>query len=432
MSYRLGTALTRGAVTVGAIAAVLMHGANALADPVLQNDFYTPNATTYTVTTPGFLSNDSSTTGGLHATSVNLTGTQGTVSAFADGSFIFTPTMGLSTNTSFSYTAQDSSGTSASAVVTLDMVSTLPKGVADSYTPNAKVFTVAAPVGLLTNDTGGIGSLHATSINLTGTQGSVAAFADGSFTFTPTTGLATNTSFSYTMSDQLGRISSANVVFDMVSTLPQAVADTYTPNAKVFSVAASAGLLANDTGGIGALKAVSINLTGTQGGVAAFADGSFTFTPTVGLSSNTGFSYNMTDELGRTSSATVMFDLVSTLPKAADDYYSMMAGDVLTINLPGLLGNDTGGIGSLHATSINLTGTQGSVAAFADGSFTFNPTAGFVGDTSLSYTMADTLGRVSSATVFLSVEGNSVSEPNSLALLIIAVGLFGLQRRRRS
>jgi hypothetical protein len=299
----------------------------------------------------------------------------------------------------------------------------------DLYTPDATVFTVSSP-GFLANDTSSTGGLRATSIDLTGTQGTVAAFPSGGFTFTPTQGLATNTSFSYTAVDSSGVSGTATVTLDMVSTLPKAVADIYTPNATTFTVASSAGFLTNDTGGIGGLHATSIDLTGTQGTVAAFPSGGFTFTPVHGLATNTSFTYNLADQLGRVSSATVTLDMISTLPKAINDHYKLLVGDILSIDLPGMLMNDTGGIGGLHATSIDLTGTQGTVAAFPSGGFTFTPTSGLLGETSFSYWIADALGRVSSATVFVSVEENAVPEPSSFALLMAALGLLSIHRKR--
>ncbi|MBL8333507.1 MAG: cadherin-like domain-containing protein, partial [Rubrivivax sp.] len=174
------------------------------AAPVLLDDAYTPTSAVFVVPAPGVLANDSSASGGLRVLSLDITGLQGTVTAFPNGRFSFTPAPGLATDTSFRYTATDNGGGLAAATVRFDMVSTLPLALPDNYTPNGATFVVPAAQGLLANDSGGIGSLQVLSLDITGTQGTVTAFADGRFSFTPAPGLATDTSFAYTLVDSAG------------------------------------------------------------------------------------------------------------------------------------------------------------------------------------------------------------------------------------
>ena len=290
--------------------------AKANATPVTADDFYTPNATIFTVSSStGVLANDSSDVGGLYAASYSPP-PGGALSLFTDGSFTFTPNYGLATNTSWTYTATDSSGAKSSATVTFDMESTLPQAVDDSYTPNATTFSIAEPQGLLTNDTGGIGNVMAMSYTPTA-DGTVNLFTDGSFTFTPNYGLATNTSFTYVISDQLGRTSSATVTFDMESTLPQAVDDSYTMLAGDILSLGPLGLLGNDFGGIGSLEVISFSPI-TDGLLSVFTDGAFMFTPGLGFYGTTHFDYWIGDALGRQSLATAWIEVLpGTVPEPA-------------------------------------------------------------------------------------------------------------------
>lgn len=422
------TALLLGSCT-------LVFSAVAEAVPVLADDFYTPDALVYTVSAPGVLANDSSTAGGLQVVSLNITGLQGSITGFPDGRFVFTPQTGLASNTSLTYTAQDASGARATATMTFDMVSTLPRASADAYTPHTTVFSVAAPNGLLANDTGGIGGLRTVAVNATNLRGSVTGFPDGHFTFTPTAGLAVDTSFTYTVADGLGRTSTGVATFDMTSTLPTAVTDRYTPTASLLSVDVVHGLLANDRGGIGALRAVSVDVTGTRGSIIAFPDGHFTFAPTYGSRTDTSFRYTMSDELNRTSTADVLIDMESTLPIAVLDAYTIATNQVLDVAAAGLLANDFNGIGRLSLLDLDVTGLAGSVTGYPDGRFRFAPLAGFVGTTHFAYDVVDELGRTSRATVDLLVTAASsgqVPEPETLGLILLSlVPLWRLRKARR-
>jgi hypothetical protein len=92
-------------------------------------------------------------------------------------------------------------------------------------------------------------------------------------------------------------------------------------------------------------------------------------------------------------------------PTARDDDYSQHAGTVLTVSAAqGLLANDSDADGdAITVATFDTTGTQGAVQALADGSFSFTPMAGFVGDTRFTYAVVDAYGGRSQATVTLHV-----------------------------
>jgi hypothetical protein len=88
-------------------------------------------------------------------------------------------------------------------------------------------------------------------------------------------------------------------------------------------------------------------------------------------------------------------------PIAANDTYSA-TGNV-EINVPsgsGVLTNDTLNNGTI--SSVDTTGTQGNVTVNSDGSFTYNPKAGFTGADTFTYTLTN-IGGSSTGTVTVNV-----------------------------
>jgi len=102
---------------------------------------------------------------------------------------------------------------------------------------------------------------------------------------------------------------------------------------------------------------------------------------------------------------------VKVTPIAYDDAYSLTGNTPITISAAqGLLLNDVdpdgaGGNAGLTVTSVDTTGTQGTVAFNANGSFTFTPTTGFVGITAFKYYVQDAqgLGNVTEGIVTMTV-----------------------------
>ncbi|WP_198937998.1 Ig-like domain-containing protein, partial [Pelomonas sp. KK5] len=132
--------------------------------------------------------------------------------------------------------------------------------------------------------------------------------------------------------------------------------------------------------------------------------GRLRFTPTSGFTGDTTFSYKVADGFGGQATALVTISVGNAAPVAAKDSYTLYAGQLLDIPAPGLLANDSDADGdALAISSIDVTGTQGTVQVFADGRMRFTPTAGFIGSTSFSYQVADGLGGTATGQVELKV-----------------------------
>ena len=91
------------------------------------------------------------------------------------------------------------------------------------------------------------------------------------------------------------------------------------------------------------------------------------------------------------------------VPEAQDDSYSATVDTTLNVAPPGVLVNDTAGIGT-NLTAVLVNGpANGTLNLNADGSFSYTPAAGFVGTDSFTYQANDGVTNSSTATVTLSV-----------------------------
>ncbi|MGB8434535.1 MAG: DUF2341 domain-containing protein [Burkholderiales bacterium] len=187
----------------------------------------------------------------------------GLVTDNGDGTFNYNPNgafnylaVGESTTDTFSYTVSDGNGGTATATVTLTITGTddLPVAVADTDTIAEDAVSVAGNVR--TNDTLGDGTaaLNVTTLNgsATGSYGTIALGADGSYTYTldntnPAVqqlapGDTLTETFNYTLTDKDSDTSSANLVITITGVNDAAVLTTsggtlaYTENGTFTSV----------------------------------------------------------------------------------------------------------------------------------------------------------------------------------------------------
>lgn len=212
------------------------------------------------------------------------------------------------------------------------------------------------------------------------------------------------------------------------------------------SFTTGAGVLANDENADEnppmTARVVRAPFSGT---VAMNSDGTFTYTPNENFSGVDSFEYVAVAN-GLESPPTPVFINVESTPDpptASDDTYAVRNNETLDINdVTGVLSNDTGE----SALKLVLDQSGGEVVAheaglfvwnntngnFADGSFIFEPTAGFVGSAVFTYTVEDSQGLRDTATVTINVlpstlpgdlDGDGDIDSTDLATL---VGNFGL------
>jgi hypothetical protein len=185
--------------------------------PVANNDSYTATAgRTLTVAAPGVLYNDAGigTLRALLATNV----AHGALNLSSNGGFTYTAANNFSGTDTFVYRATDGVSTSATATVTLTVISNqIPVANNDRYVGLMNTNLVASPPGVLVNDTDADGDAL-TAVLVTGpTNGTLALSANGGFTYTPGTNFIGADSFTYRANDGLANSSVATVGISILS-----------------------------------------------------------------------------------------------------------------------------------------------------------------------------------------------------------------------
>ena len=115
------------------------------------------------------------------------------------------------------------------------------------------------------------------------------------------------------------------VTFEMpVDTPPAAVNDSYTTLEDTALIIATPGVLGNDTDADSDPLTASLVASPTHGTVSLAANGSFTYTPTIGYNGSDSFTYRANDGGQNSNLATVSLTVtpVSDAPSAGDDSYT--------------------------------------------------------------------------------------------------------------
>ena len=240
------------------------------------------------------------------------------------------------------------------------------------------------------------------------------------------------------MRDADGKTAEATVVIHVLENRPPvAMEDSYlVGEGQTLSIAA-AGFLTNDYDPEGGpVTAILISDGVDNGTLSAFPDGRFTYTPDAGFSGTDSFTYRMRDDAGKTSEATVFITVLENLPPVTlDDSYAVTAGETLNIAASGFLTNDLDPEGGAVTATVITDGVDnGSLSAFADGSFNYTPDPGFSGTDSFTYRARDDAGKSAEATVFITVLENlpPVALDDSYSVAGIAAGARSAVGSRQS
>ncbi|EDX87629.1 PKD domain protein [Synechococcus sp. PCC 7335] len=188
---------------------------------------------------------------------------------------------------------------------------------------------------------------------------------------------------------------------------PVAALDNATTTANVPLLITEAELLSNDELGDTPTTITDVDtLSANNGTIVDNADGTYTYRPADDFVGQDTFNYTITDIDGDTSSAVVIVEVsaADSQPIAVDDSATTGEGNAITLSEIALLNNDSLGDEPTTITAVDTTSTEGGVIVDnADGSYTYTPAPGFVGIDSFDYTIADTDGDSSTATVSVEV-----------------------------
>ena len=79
-------------------------------------------------------------------------------------------------------------------------------------------------------------------------------------------------------------------------------------------------------------------------------------------------------------------------PVASDDHFDALLGEQLLVSAPGVLGNDYDIDGGTFTVGTASAASAGALTMKTDGSFSYTPPVGFVGDATFTYRALDKTG----------------------------------------
>ncbi len=276
--------------------------------------------------------------------------------------------------------------------------------------------------------------------NTSPSHGTLILNTNGSFTYTPAANYSGTDSFTYKIIDNFleSNAATVNLTINPVNDRPVAVDDHYSTNEDVpLIVPASTGLLVNDYDLEGSPVVVSGFISTSHGTLSIPTnDGSFTYTPALNYHGTDQFSYLIYDGALTSlnfATVTITINAVNDAPVANEDSYTTTEDTALTINLPGVLSNDTDS-NSTNLTAAKVTNpAHGTVTLNPNGSLTYTPTSNWNGADSFTYKASDGALDSNVATVTIAVTpvndapvaaSDSYSTDRDISLNISAPGVL--------
>jgi VCBS repeat-containing protein len=333
----------------------------------------------------------------------------GVVELNADGTYSFTPDADWNGTDSFTVRTTDAEGGTTEQVVTVTV------GAVD----DAAIITATGGSGA--EDSVITGTISATDVDggvagieLVGdvSHGELILNADGSYSFTPDADWNGSDSFTVRVTDGQGGVSERTIDINVASVEDDSQLATTGGSGAEDTVITGTITASDADGGV-----ASVELVGdvSHGDLRLNADGSYSFTPDADWNGSDSFTVRITDVNGAVTDRTVdltvesVDDAVTTggividdpsTPEAETLPVESAAIDEDTVLTFTVDAHDVEG----EAIAITFADNpDGSVTVNPDGTYSFTPTGDFTGETTLTYTVTDAGGAVTTNSVTITV-----------------------------
>ncbi|MFS0701690.1 Ig-like domain-containing protein [Cellulomonas sp. 179-A 4D5 NHS] len=338
----------------------------------------------------------------------------GSVVPLPSGQLQYTPATGFAGTDTFDYTVTDGALTDT-ATVTVTVANADP--VANPDATGTLPDTPATNIDVLANDTDPNIPSTTQLLQVTGasaTNGASVVVNNGAtLTVTPAAGFAGDITVTYTLSDGAGGTATGILTVSVDNATPVAAPDgpVDTPTDTPVRI----DVLANDTDPNGdTLTIVPGTLTlpvdgdGTTQGTVTLDNGQVRYVPAPGFAGTVTFDYDVSDGNGGTATGTVTVTVENAAPVADDETAFTTVDTAVTVDV--LAGDTDANIpGTTQVLQVTgaIANSGAGVALNNDGTLTVTPAAGFAGDITVTYTVADGAGGTDTGALTVTVDNAS-------------------------
>jgi len=370
----------------------------------------------------------------LSVAGVSVDPSQGTVTDNGDGTYSFEPAADFNGDVSLSFDVSDgSTTTTASADLSVDAVNDAP------VVSNVELGT-ASEDGSITfseadllsgaSDVDG-DDLSVAGVSVDPAQGTVTDNGDGTYSFEPSADFNGDVSLSFDVSDgSTTTTASADLSVDAVNDAPvvsNVELGTASEDGSITFSEADLLAGASDVDGDD-LSVAGVSVDPAQGTVTDNGDGTYSFEPAADFNGDVSLSFDVSDgTTTTTASAELSVDAVNDAPVVSNVELGTASEDgSITFSEADLLSGASDVDGDdLSVAGVSVDPAQGSITDNGDGTYSFEPSADFNGDVSLSFDVSDgsttttasadlSVDAVNDAPVVSNVELGTASEDGSI------------------
>jgi gliding motility-associated-like protein len=293
-------------------------------------------------------------------------------------------------------------------IVTVLNINEGPVAEDDTYNTNEDdTLQVAAP-GVMTNDSDQENDPMTASLQDNVTHGNLSFNPDGSFRYIPEANYNGTDQFSYYISDgnTMSTVAIVTLNIHPQNDAPVGNDDTYNTSEDRTLIVNSPGILANDIDIDGNSLTATLISTTSNGVLTLNPDGSFTYQPNTNYSGTDSFTYAANDGnlLSNTVTVTINVGETNDAPVSENDSYVTIEDMQLTVDMPGVLDNDSDPDNNSLSAVLVSNVTHGVLSLNTNGSFTYTPNANYNGFDSFTYQASDGQTTGNTATVTITIQ----------------------------